>query len=330
MHGRVGAIALDEAEQRSGLAVDDGERLGVSGAERDASGGVVAALPDVAGRCVLELGELGARRSASPPSVFGVSLVQRRLVCRGEHVRIEDARVGVVEDRRLDAAREERVGLAREELVERVVARDEDRESAVAPTGASPLLAERRDRSGEPDGDRAVEKADVDARARVRRSPSRRAAPPRPVAARCRGAARACSRRGTERVALAVAMSTRSAAKRWISSAARRLFAKQIVRRPRDVSCDRRRAASPSALARSPSSASRSGRVPDHDLALGPGRRVQIDHRRGLPRELECELARRWRSSPLPAGTAARPGRSARAAEAAGGRWRRASRRRPR
>ena len=77
-------------------------------------------------------------------------------------MRVEDPRVRVVEDRRLDAAREERVRLAREELVERVVARDEDREPAVAPSGASPLLAQRRDGSREADRDRAVEEADVD------------------------------------------------------------------------------------------------------------------------------------------------------------------------
>ena len=77
-------------------------------------------------------------------------------------MRVEDPRVRVVEDRRLDAAREQRVGLAREELVERVVARDEDREPALASAGASPLLPQRRDRAREPDRDRAVEEADVD------------------------------------------------------------------------------------------------------------------------------------------------------------------------
>ena len=47
----------------------------------------------------------------------------------------------------------------------------------------------------------------------------------------------------------AVAASTRSTVKRWMSSAAFRLLAKQIVRSPRDVSWERRRAASPSGLA---------------------------------------------------------------------------------
>jgi hypothetical protein len=54
-------------------------------------------------------------------------------------------------------------------------------------------------------------------------------------------------------------MSTRSTVKRWISSAALRLFAKQIVRRPRVVSWERSRDASPSGLARRPSSGSSSG-----------------------------------------------------------------------
>ena len=39
VHRRVRAVALDEAEERAGLAVDDGERLGVSRAERDARRG---------------------------------------------------------------------------------------------------------------------------------------------------------------------------------------------------------------------------------------------------------------------------------------------------
>ena len=44
------------------------------------------------------------------------------------------------------------------------------REPVAAAAGASPLLAQRRDRAGEADGDRAVEQADVDAELeRVRR-----------------------------------------------------------------------------------------------------------------------------------------------------------------
>ncbi len=57
VHGRVRAVALDEPEQRAGVAVDDRERLRVAGAERHASGRVVAAFPHVTGGRVLELGE---------------------------------------------------------------------------------------------------------------------------------------------------------------------------------------------------------------------------------------------------------------------------------
>ena len=57
---------------------------------------------------------------------------------------------------------EQRLGLAHEELVERVLARDEDREAVPAAPGPAPLLAQRGDRAGEADRDRAVELADVD------------------------------------------------------------------------------------------------------------------------------------------------------------------------
>ena len=77
-----------------------------------------------------------------------------------------------------------------------------------------------------------------------------------------------------------------------MSSAALRLFAKQIVRRPREVSSESRRAASPRALARSPSSASRSGRIPDDDLAFRARRRIALDDGRGLSRQRGGELAR--------------------------------------
>ena len=123
VHGRVRAVALDEAEERARLAVDDRERLGVARAERDARRRVVAALPDVARRRALELRQLGRAAKRLGAERGRVVLVERRLERGREHVGVEDARVRVVEDRGLDAAREQRVGLAREELVERVVAR---------------------------------------------------------------------------------------------------------------------------------------------------------------------------------------------------------------
>ena len=76
---------------------------------------------------------------------------------------VEHARVRVVENRGLDAPAEQRVGLAHEVLVECVLARDQNREPVTAAARATPLLAQRRDRSREADGDRAVEQPDVDA-----------------------------------------------------------------------------------------------------------------------------------------------------------------------
>jgi hypothetical protein len=76
---------------------------------------------------------------------------------------VEDTRILVVEDCRLDSALEERLWLAHEVLVERVLARDEDCEAVPTPAGASPLLPQACDRSGETERDRAVEQADVDA-----------------------------------------------------------------------------------------------------------------------------------------------------------------------
>ena len=114
---------------------------------------------------------------------------------------VEHARVRVVEDRRLHAPAEQRVGLAHEVLVERVLARDQHGEPVAAATGATPLLAQRRDRAGEADGDRAVEQADVDAELeRVRRRDAEQLSldePPLDVAPLLR----ACSRRGTARAA---------------------------------------------------------------------------------------------------------------------------------
>ena len=162
VHGRVRAVALDETEKRAGLAVDDRKGLRVARAQRDAGCRVVAALPDVAGRRLLELGEQRRTLDGHGPECLGVLRVDRSLVGGRQHVRVEDPRVRVVENRCLDPAREQGVRLAREELVERVVRRHEDRESSFSAAGASPLLPERCDGSREADRDGAVEKADVD------------------------------------------------------------------------------------------------------------------------------------------------------------------------
>ena len=76
---------------------------------------------------------------------------------------VEDPGRRVVEQGRLRVSLEERGRVVDEELVERVLARDEQREPTCPPPGASPLLPQRRDRPRETDGDRAVEQADVDA-----------------------------------------------------------------------------------------------------------------------------------------------------------------------
>src|SRR6476469_6500057 len=79
----------------------------------------------------------------------------------------------MVEDCGLDPPAEQLVGLAHEELVEAVLARDQHREAATAAAGASPLLAQRRNRAREADRDHAVEQADVDAELeRIRRRDS--------------------------------------------------------------------------------------------------------------------------------------------------------------
>ena len=123
---------------------------------------IVAAGPDVAGGRPLQLGEDGRALERLVAERRAVGVVDRRLERGGAHVAVEHARVRVVEDRRLDPAAEQHLRLAHEVLVERVLARDEDREAVAAAAGAAPLLAQPRDRAREADRDRAVEQADVD------------------------------------------------------------------------------------------------------------------------------------------------------------------------
>ena len=159
---RVRARALDEAEHGAGLRVDDGERVEVAGAQRHPRGRVVLPRPHPAGRRLLQLGQLGRPLERLRAERLRVRLVDRPLEGRGEDVPVEHARVRVVEDRRLDRPREQRLRLAHEVLVERVLARDQDGEPGAAAAGPAPLLPQRRDRPGEADRDRAVERADVD------------------------------------------------------------------------------------------------------------------------------------------------------------------------
>ena len=65
VHGREGALLLDDPEHRAAGGVDDRERLGAGRAQRDARGRVVAAGPDVARLRVLRA--RGARPRARAP-----------------------------------------------------------------------------------------------------------------------------------------------------------------------------------------------------------------------------------------------------------------------
>ena len=131
---------------------------------------MVGAAPHDAGGRAAQLGILARELERLGAEQRCVLVRQRRLVGRAAHVAAQHARVCVVEDRGLDASPEQLVGLAHEELVEAVLARDQHREAAAAAAGASPLLAQRRDRAREADRDHAVEQADVDAELeRIRR-----------------------------------------------------------------------------------------------------------------------------------------------------------------
>ena len=145
-----------------------------------------------------------------------------------------------------------------------------------APACAAPLLAQARDRAGEADRDRRSRAARCRCRARARSSrDSEQLAGDEPLLdlAPLRGRVAGPVRR--ER---ATASPSRSAVNLWISSAARRLLAKQSVRRPRETRSAISLDASPSALARRPSSSSSERRVPERDRPLGPRRRVVADH----------------------------------------------------
>src|SRR5579862_1457622 len=68
-----------------------------------------------------------------------------------------------IENRRLHRTGQEIVWVAAEELVERVLARDVDRQPPAAPSGAAPHLPQAGDRAREGHADRGVEIADIDA-----------------------------------------------------------------------------------------------------------------------------------------------------------------------
>ena len=162
MDGRVRALALGRAEHRPGLLVDDDERLRVARAERDARGRRIPAAPHVAGGGALQLRQDGGPLERGRPEDLGVGRGQRPLVRGGEDVAVEHAGRRGVDQRGLRRALEERLRLGHEELVEPVLARDQHGEPARPPSRPPPLLPERRDRPREADRDGAVERADVD------------------------------------------------------------------------------------------------------------------------------------------------------------------------
>ena len=84
---------------------------------------------------------------------------------RREEVLAQDDRVGVVEDGALEGALEYRARRAHEVLLERIVGRDQKRES-VAASAARPagLLRERGRRAGVAQVQRGVERANIDAK----------------------------------------------------------------------------------------------------------------------------------------------------------------------
>ena len=168
---------------------------------------------------------------------------------------VEHARVLVIEDGRFDFAVEEHLRLAHEVLVERVVGRDEHGETVVAASGPAPLLAQARNRSGKPDRDHGVERPDVHSElervvARPRGARPRKA--PLDLAALAR------------RVAGAIGREPRVIAEAFGRESVNQLgrpatLGERSVRRPRSTSSAISLEASPSVLARRPSSSSSSG-----------------------------------------------------------------------
>jgi hypothetical protein len=159
---RVRALALDDAHDRAGASVDDGECVGARAPERGAGRGIVLALPDPAARRVLELRDVRRPLERGIAERRAVGVVDRRFERGGGDVTVEHPRIREVEPGRLHAPLQQRRRLPHEVLVERVLGGDQDRQPVPAPPRAAPLLPQRRDRAREADGDRAIEEADVD------------------------------------------------------------------------------------------------------------------------------------------------------------------------
>ena len=239
---------------------------------------------------MLELGELRRAPQRLAAERLGVLLVDRRLERGREDVRVEDARVRVVEDRRLDAPREQRVRLAREELVERVVARDEDRQpvsrrparphcwrSDATVPGKPTEMAQSRRPMSIPSSSASVAVTPRSSPSTSRRSISRR------CSARVAGAVRSEPARRRDVDALgreAVDQLGRLAALREADRP--QTAGRELREEPRGVA-ERARA--------QPELGVEQRRVPDDDLALGARGRVAVDDGRRLAGQLERELA---------------------------------------
>ncbi len=169
--------------------------------------------------------------------------------------------------------------------------RDEDREPAPATACASPLLPQRRDRSGEADRDRAVEEADVDPELeRVGRGHAEELALDEAsldlaaLLGRVAGAVRREPSRGRDVDALGREAVDQLGGLPALREADRPQPARRELG---EQPCGVAERARPE-----PELRVEERRVPDHDLALGSRGRVFTDDRRRLARELERELAR--------------------------------------
>ena len=291
VNGRVGALALDDAEHRARVCLDDEHRVDAGRAERDARGRIVAARPREARGRAAQLGQLGGALERLVSERRAIVVVDRRLVGGGEHVPVEHARVRVIEDRRLDPPSEQRVRLAHEVLVERVVGGDEHREAVALPAGASPLLPQAGDGARKAHRDHAVEQADVDAELeRVRRGHSEQLAggePPLDVAP-LRGRVAGAVRREPVLVLAAEPVEGE---------------AMDELRRPAALrEAQRAKTALDELREQAGTLTERAGaevellvghrRVPEHDRSLGPRRRIAGDDRRLQPRQRRGQLAR--------------------------------------
>jgi hypothetical protein len=166
MNRRERALGLDRTEELAGVAFHDRHRVRGGGPKRDVARGEVRPTWQVALALTATqlthanqgLGPLAPSRAQE----LGIRFRQGQLVGGREHVRRLDPVVLVVEDGALHRSLQELVGMAAEELVERVLARDVQREPLAAPPGPAPHLPQAGDRAGKSGADRRVEIADVD------------------------------------------------------------------------------------------------------------------------------------------------------------------------